>query len=557
VVLDGGAAGLLRSPDGRLWLRLTQGNHQVLMEGPLPDRDAVQIPLPLKPHRVTARASGWRVEGLHEDGLAEDNLQLVQVRTRERAAGSTLEPGALPPFVRVERNLMLGLKWEMETRVVRLTPPGSAIVLEVPLLAGESVTTADVRVKDGKASVSLGPLMSQAGWSSTLEQRGTISLKAPDAVPWVEVWRLQAGPVWHVEPMGIPVVHQPEQAEVRMREWRPWPGETVAIEVTRPQGLPGQTLTIDRSALSLSPGLRAADASLDLTMRSSRGAQHVVTLPVAAELQSVSINGVVQPIRQEGRDVTLPMVPGAQQVSIVWRRNDGIGALFRAPEVRLNAPSVNLRVDIRMPMDRWTLIVGGPRLGPAVLFWSLLAISLIASIALGRARLTPLRAHHWFLLSLGLTQAPLWVPIVIAAWLFGLGWRRERGQSLVSDPGFDGFQVLLLLAGAVALSGLFWSISQGLLGLPEMQIAGNGSASYDLKWYQDRSADALPRPWVLSVPLLVYRLAMLAWALWLAQALLRWLKWAWECFTAGGAWRPLRRKRSSPPPIATPGGAPS
>jgi len=104
---------------------------------------------------------------------------------------------------------------------------------------------------------------------------------------------------------------------------------------------------------------------------------------------------------------------------------------------------------------------------------------------------------------------------------------------------------------------LFWSISQGLLGLPEMQIAGNGSTSYDLKWYQDRSADGLPRPWVLSVPLLVYRLAMLAWALWLAQALLRWLKWAWECFTAGGAWRPLRRKRASPPPIATPGGAPS
>ena len=341
-----------------------------------------------------------------------------------------------------------------------------------------------------------------------------------------------------------------------MREWRPWPGETVAVEVTRPQGLPGQTLTIDRSALSVSPGLRASDATLDLTMRSSRGAQHVVTLPVAAELQSVSINGVVQPIRQEGRDVTLPMVPGAQQVSIVWRQNAGIGALFRAPEVRLNAPSVNLRVGVRMPMDRWTLIAGGPRLGPAVLFWSLLAISLIASIALGRARLTPLRAHHWFLLSLGLTQAPLWVPIVIAAWLFGLGWRRERGQSVVSDSGFDGVQVLLALGGAVALSGLFWSISQGLLGLPEMQISGNGSSAYELNWYQDRSADAFPRPWVLSVPLLVYRLAMLAWALWLAQALLRWLKWGWSCYSEGGVWRPRQKKHPVPPPRVPPAQTP-
>jgi len=179
---------------------------------------------------------------------------------------------------------------------------------------------------------------------------------------------------------------------------------------------------------------------------------------------------------------------------------------------------------------------------------------LIASIALGRVRLSPLRAHHWFLLSLGLTQAPMWVPIVIAAWLFGLGWRKEKGAA-ASDLAFDAFQILLVLAGLAALSGLFFSVEQGLLGLPEMQIAGNGSTSGDLRWYEDLAGDALPRPWVLSVPLLVYRLAMLAWALWLAQALLRWLRWSWECFTHGGPWRPLRRKRPAPPPLATPGRA--
>jgi hypothetical protein len=86
-----------------------------------------------------------------------------------------------------------------------------------------------------------------------------------------------------------------------------------------------------------------------------------------------------------------------------------------------------------------------------------------------------------------------------------------------------------------------WSIQQGLLGLPEMQIAGNGSSARLLRWYQDIAGDTLPRAWVISVPLLVYRLAMLAWALWVAQALLRWLRWGWGCFTAGGLWRPVRR----------------
>ena len=93
-----------------------------------------------------------------------------------------------------------------------------------------------------------------------------------------------------------------------------------------------------------------------------------------------------------------------------------------------------------------------------------------------------------------------------------------------------------------ALSCLFWSVRQGLLGLPEMQIAGNGSTAQELRWYQDRTRGALPRVSVLSVPLAVYRGAMLVWSLWLATALLGWLRWGWESFAAGGLWRSLRRR---------------
>jgi len=33
---------------------------------------------------------------------------------------------------------------------------------------------------------------------------------------------------------------------------------------------------------------------------------------------------------------------------------------------------------------------------------------------------------------------------------------------------------------------------------------------------------------------------MLAWSLWLALALLRWLKWGWTCFTTSGLWCAVR-----------------
>jgi hypothetical protein len=43
---------------------------------------------------------------------------------------------------------------------------------------------------------------------------------------------------------------------------------------------------------------------------------------------------------------------------------------------------------------------------------------------------------------------------------------------------------------------------------------------------------------------------MLAWALWLAMAVLRWMRWGLQAWTAGGWWRPLRQ-RPAPPPVDT------
>ncbi len=72
----------------------------------------------------------------------------------------------------------------------------------------------------------------------------------------------------------------------------------------------------------------------------------------------------------------------------------------------------------------------------------------------------------------------------------------------------------------MALGHLFGAVQDGLLGYPDMQVAGNQSSAYDLKWYQDRADASLPTAWILSVPLMAYRVLMLLWSLWLAFALL-------------------------------------
>ena len=70
-----------------------------------------------------------------------------------------------------------------------------------------------------------------------------------------------------------------------------------------------------------------------------------------------------------------------------------------------------------------------------------------------------------------------------------------------------------------------------------MHVTGNGSTAQALQWFADRSGDVLPQASAISVPLWIYKLLMLAWALWLANALIGWLRDAFAAWTKDGYWR--------------------
>jgi hypothetical protein len=95
-------------------------------------------------------------------------------------------------------------------------------------------------------------------------------------------------------------------------------------------------------------------------------------------------------------------------------------------------------------------------------------------------------------------------------------------------------------------------VHHGLLGHPEMFVTGYGSTTQNLQWFQDRTPDgSLPSPTVISVSIWAYRALMLAWALWLARSVLRWIPWAAKQLLSGGIWRPRppRPTPNTPPPL--------
>ncbi len=519
----------------QLWLQLNAGVHTVELQGRLPRQNKVPLYLGLKPHQLQVELTGWDLQGWQLQGQIEQQL-LLQRQHVQTSNHTKLQPTRLPSFVEVERVLKLGLIWEVDTYVQRIGNDESPIVMAIPLLAGESVITDNIRVKNQQVLVNLPAYKNHLQWHSNLEISDTINLTATNNQDWIEKWRLEINPLWHPTISGIPVVQHQNAKKQWQPQWQPWQNESVTIKLQRPQGIQGATFTIDHSILKMIVSQRSLDSQLQLTIRSSQGGQYQLQLPPNASLQQVKINQRLQPIRQEQQTVTLPLKPGKQTFDLSWQQPQTINTNLQSPKLNLAHPSVNAETIVQLPKNRWLLWVDGPNIGPAILFWGVLIVILVIAIALGQTAITPLKTYHWILLALGLTTTTIESALLIIFWLFALGWRQQIKITNIAVWKFNLYQIALVLLSLVALSSLFYAIQQGLLATPDMSIVGNGSTSDTLQWYQDRSQDILPTVTIISLPLLVYKLLMLCWALWLAFALLNWLKWGWACFSKGEYW---------------------
>ena len=348
---------------------------------------------------------------------------------------------------------------------------------------------------------------------------------------------MDASPIWHVEYEGIPVIYHQRYGNNWKPEWQPWPGEKLSIKVTRPKGVKGKTVTIDSSTLTLSPGEQVTSAKLVFNLRSSLGGQHIIHLPVNAELQTVIINDQAMPIGNTQEGIALPVLPGDQNIEINWQEPRGITGLYRSSDIDLGLDSVNSVIKIKPGTNRWLLFTAGPVMGPAILFWGMLGVILIIAYGLGRVKDIPLNTLQWVLLGMGLSATEPWAAVLIAGSLLALRMRGTIETESMSDAKFKVMQLGLVALIFLSVSAMIGAIEQGLLGSPDMQIMGNGSSAYQLNWFSDRVSATLPQASIISVPVYGYRLMMLVWSIWLAFALIKWAQWGWANYTKQGYWR--------------------
>ncbi len=531
VQLNGQPSPAVLRRDSFLWVALEPGTHQVRVEGVLPGTTEWEWSFLLKPRQVIIQAPGWTVTGVKSNGVPEDQV-FFAIKSPAAEAEVAYDRKDFTPVVEVERSIELGLIWQVRTTLRRLSPAGKAIALPIPLLPGEQVLSSNFTVAAGAVEARLGAAENEVSWESEISQGKGLALQANASGRWVESWRLVASPVWNVAFTGLAPVYE-SGAEGLEPVWRPWPGEKVDLALTRPEAIPGATVTVRSVELSTNFGSRQRTSSLRLNLQASLGQDFAVGLDPAADVTSLRLQGTEQPVRRDGAQVVIRVRPGEQSIDLEWKIAQPISVRSAVDPVTLPVESSNISTTLSVPEDRWVLWADGPLRGPAVRLWVVAALALIGAFVLGRLKRTPLGGSEWALLALGLTQVNAVAALLLVGWFFLLAWRgSDRGVAL-RPLAFNVLQWGLIIGVLPVVVTLLVILHRGLLGAPEMMVQGNGSTPFELRWFAQRAESDLPHAEAISVSVWFYRLLMLFWALWLAASALRWIRWGWGEFTRG------------------------
>ncbi|MDR2452188.1 MAG: hypothetical protein LBE85_10610 [Candidatus Accumulibacter sp.] len=526
------------------YLTLSRGIHQVRLEYDLAGETA-SLTFPIRPARIEFSGAGWRAEGIDEDRLLGETLNFSL--DEKAAAGETPERAAqqFPPFAQVWRHFDFDLDWSVRTEVRRIAPVEGGFTLPVSLLPGEHVTTPEVKVQDGRALAVFAANAGTAAWSARLDRAERVELVAPPLTDRAEIWRVAVSPSWHLEWSGVPATLSGAGQEQAIFEFHPLPGERLTLTLTQPAQIEGHLRAIDRVRLTNRVGQHASEVTLEFGLRASQGGEHAIILPPELEVLDVQRDGArlnLQP--REGR-LSLPVSPGTQNYVLGLRRQKDIEISSASPSIDLGLPAANVELQTILGERRWILAAAGPTTGPAVLYWGELVVALVVAWLLARSGLPSIRRWECFLLVLGFSTFSWTTLLVVVLWLLVIDWR-VRAESCSGWPAvkFDAMQAGIVALTIVMLAMLFSSVSSGLLGVPDMGIAGHESSAGRLRWFADQSAARLPVVQVISLPIWVYRLLMLAWALWLAYVLIRWLNRGLAAWLRHGYWKRIGKRSS-------------
>ncbi|WP_144393739.1 hypothetical protein [Pleionea sediminis] len=554
VLIDGRAQNWMVFKNGYRWIKINKGRFKVELRGVLSGATQFNLAFPLVPHNVQNLSDVWELEGLINNNLKSNEIGFSKrasalarsVEDTESTNANQVERAlSIEPMVKVEREIQLGSDWRMVTRVSRIAPLKGDLNLSIPLLSFEEVISSGVIVKDNQAKILIPSERHSVSWRSTLKPESPIKLKASEINSFVEEWIIQFSHQWRVSVSGnVPEVWPKQIDNVNWAfRYLPLKGEALDIDISKPEPVKGNVQSFDEVVISVSPGDYQRNVEMKAKYRSSRGGQSVINVGNGEQLNAI-VDGRKEYLQIQDGLINYTMSPGEHQLDFNWRETKELGFKTVLPQVDLNAPMSNISVKWTVPRDRWVIWTQGPVIGPAIIYWGeLLAFLLLAAIV-WRTQMFPIPASSWLILGLGLSTQSWGLLVMITVWFIVLAVNNKYRMQY--KPWLHNIiQIALVGFSVITLMALIASVPVSLLSRPDMGIAGNLSNGNLLMWYDDLSSQQTPEISVYSLPLWVYKLFMLAWALWLAFAIVKWARWGWTTMSRGEFWKPIPRKRKN------------
>ncbi|MGB0843574.1 MAG: hypothetical protein ACPGVN_02395 [Alphaproteobacteria bacterium] len=571
------------------FVRVPAGNGTVSLAGVFSARQPVSIATSTAVPKWVVLVDDMEVSG-GEDDKSRRLLTLTPKQKAVRAASAQEltqgEEAQLATPTLVHRSLSAGLKWQLYTTVTRVAGTNRAAAINVPLIKGERVISDGVEIKNQIVKLNFPAGVNQLGWSSQLDPREMLELKAIDAGLGLdqsgasvglaiseniaEIWSVSNTSLWHLKSKGLPNTNSNLSAslsgslsgrqnnsigqfnslrlesDASTQHFYPWPGETLALEFEQPVAAEGPLQNIDNHSVVYKIGHNLNKVTTNIQLTSSLGGRKLFSLPYGATDPTVIIDGRQQPLVLEdqssgkkkpiGKVAVLSFGPGTHQISVSWDIDGGLkntfyGLVGRTSAYDLGTLSVNNKISVEVPRDRWLLWASLKSdqsiasVGPAILIWAYLPIALILSILLANFAPVPLRSVGWFLLLAGLSQAAFPASIAVVVFLVAIAFLPNLNGRIKNAYLFNARQLFIGFWALVTVITFVYAIVQGLLSSPDMKVAGYGSWSYGLSWFIDRWQGETPVVQLITAPLWVFRLCMLLWALWLAFTVLNLAQW--------------------------------
>ncbi len=542
ILLDGKKQGFALKQGQKVFTFIPTGIHEITIFVKS-KKDRINIKFDPLPAKLSVQTDGIETNGV-DKGFFLQNISLY-IPGSDKNIKKMKNSVNLTPFPVITREISLGLEWKIKTSIRRYYSQNikKRINTEIQLLKNEKILTPGIEVNNNKLTISLDPGKKIFFFESEIPIMEKIKIYFPENSFQKQIWSVESTPLWDYDIRGGKIY---KIENLNKTAFIIQPGGTPVINITKLNPYKGRFLNLESATLVYDLKKTRNSLSIKAEINAGKSLSHKISYePDVFSCQSLKINGLKNPVIENNGKITIPVSYGRNTVELFFiekkeQKRSFLPKIISFPKIDLGIQSSNISQEITYSNRLfWLIACFGPQLGPAVLFWGYFATIIIFGLILSKIPGSPLKAREWVLLFAGLSIVSPPEIIMVCAFFFILEFKKNKNWD--NSKYFNLIQTAIILLLLLSAKTIYNAVSQGLLGIPDMQIKGSGSWAGSLIWYTDRSDSLLPRPFIIKSGLIVWKTIMFAWAIWIAYFIINKAQYFLTSFKNGGLWKKSKK----------------